>query len=88
MNLESFKKTMKKADMLDVIVEQLDKRGICTSSGSACSAGLPMPSSVLMNMTHNVKIAEGSLRVTFGKENTVEDVERLVYALSDILGKR
>lgn len=70
------------------IVEQLDKRGICTSSGSACSAGLPMPSSVLMNMTHNVKIAEGSLRVTFGKENTVEDVERLVYALSDILGKR
>lgn len=70
------------------IVEQLDKRGICTSSGSACSAGLPMPSSILMNMTHNVKIAEGSLRVTFGKENTVEDVERLVYALSDILGKR
>lgn len=70
------------------IVGQLDKRGICTSSGSACSAGLPMPSSVLMNMTHNVKIAEGSLRVTFGKENTVEDVERLVYALSDILGKR
>lgn len=70
------------------IVEQLDKRKICTSSGSACSAGLPMPSSVLMNMTHNVKIAEGSLRVTFGKENTVEDVERLVYALSDILGKR
>ena len=70
------------------IVEQLDKRGICTSSGSACSAGLPMPSSVLMNMTHNVKIAEGSLRVTFGKENTVEDVERLVYALSEILGKR
>ena len=70
------------------IVEQLDKRGICTSSGSACSAGLPMPSSVLMNMTHNVKIAEGSLRVTFGKENAVEDVERLVYALSDILGKR
>lgn len=70
------------------IVEQLDKRGICTSSGSACSAGLPMSSSVLMNMTHNVKIAEGSLRVTFGKENTVEDVERLVYALSDILGKR
>ena len=70
------------------IVEQLDKRGICTSSGSACSAGLPVPSSVLMNMTHNVKIAEGSLRVTFGKENTVEDVERLVYALRDILGKR
>lgn len=70
------------------IVEELDKRGICTSSGSACSAGLPMPSSVLMNMTHNVRIAESSLRVTLGKENTAEDVEQLVYALTDILGKK
>lgn len=70
------------------IVEKLDKRGICTSSGSACSAGLPMPSSVLMNMTHNVRIAESSLRVTLGKENTAEDVEQLVYALTDILGKK
>ena len=32
------------------IVEKLDKRGICTSSGSACSAGLPMPSSVLSGL--------------------------------------
>lgn len=69
------------------IVDKLDKRGICTSSGSACSAGLPMPSSVLMNMTHDVRIAESSLRVTFGKENTVQDVEQLVYALTDIIGK-
>ena len=39
-------------------------------------------------MTHNVRIAESSLRVTFGKENTTEDVERLIYALTEILGKR
>lgn len=69
------------------LVEELDKRGICTSSGSACSAGLPMPSGVLMNMTHNVGIAESSLRVTFGKENTIEDVKFLMYSLNDILGK-
>lgn len=69
------------------IVDKLDKKGICTSSGSACSAGLPMPSSVLMNMTHDVRIAESSLRVTFGKENTIQDVEQLVYALTDIIGK-
>ena len=67
------------------IVEKLDKFGICTSSGSACSAGLPMPSPVLMNMYHNVKIAESSLRVTFGKENRIEDVERVVKALYDII---
>lgn len=69
------------------LVEELDKRGICTSSGSACSAGLPMPSSVLMNMTHNVRIAEGSLRVTFGKDNTMEDVKQLIVALNEIINK-
>lgn len=67
------------------LVQELDKRGICTSSGSACSAGLPMPSNVLMNMYHNVKIAESSLRITFGKENTVRDVEELIRALHEIL---
>ena len=69
------------------LVEELDRRGICTSSGSACSAGLPMPSNVLMNMTHNVKIAESSLRVTFGRENTLEEVQYLIYSLKDILKK-
>ena len=69
------------------LVSELDKRGICVSSGSACSAGLPMPSNVIMNMTHNVRIAESSLRVTFGKENTMKDVEYLVYSLTDILSK-
>lgn len=69
------------------LVEELDRRGICTSSGSACSAGFPMPSGVLMNMSHNVGIAESSLRVTFGKENTMDDVKYLLYALNDILKK-
>ena len=69
------------------LVEELDRRGICTSSGSACSAGLPMPSNVLMNMTHKVKIAESSLRVTFGRENTLEEVQYLIYSLNDILKK-
>lgn len=69
------------------LVEELDRRGICTSSGSACSAGLPMPSNVLMNMTHNVKIAESSLRVTFGRENTLDEVQYLIYSLNEILKK-
>lgn len=67
------------------LVEELDKRGICTSSGSACSAGLPIPSNVLMNMTHNVQIAESSLRVTFGRENTLDEVQYLIYSLNEIL---
>ncbi len=70
------------------LVGELDKRGICASSGSACSAGLPMPSNVLMNISHNVKIAESSLRITFGKENTMQDVEYLIYCLNEILTKK
>lgn len=71
------------------LVEELNKKKICVSSGSACSAGLPMPSNVLMNMTNNVRIAESSLRVTFGKENTVQDVEYLLQSLNDIInGKK
>ena len=38
-----------------------------------------------MNMNHNIKIAESSLRITFGKENTIQDVEYLIYCLNDIL---
>ena len=68
------------------LVDKLDRIGICTSSGSACSAGLPAPSPGLMSMYHNVRIAESSLRVTFGKENNVSDVERLVRGLNLILG--
>lgn len=68
------------------LVEELDKKGICVSSGSACSAGLPMPSNVLMNMTHNVRIAESSLRVTFGRENTIDDVKYLLESLKEIIG--
>ena len=67
------------------LVERLDRSGIYTSSGSACSAGFPAPSPVLMSMYHNTKIAESSLRVTFGKENTVQDVERLVKTLYEIM---
>lgn len=67
------------------LVEKLDKYGICVSSGSACSAGLPMPSSVLMSIYHDVRIAESSLRVTFGKENTIQDVEKLIQALIQIV---
>ena len=67
------------------LVEKLDKYNICVSSGSACSAGLPIPSNVLMKVYNDIRIAESSLRVTFGKENTLEDVQKLVYALNNIL---
>ncbi len=69
------------------LLQELDKVGICASSGSACSAGLLNPSHVLLAIGVPANIARSSLRVTFGKENTVEDVDYLVEQLMRIVKK-
>lgn len=61
--------------------------GICASSGSACSAGLLTPSHVLLAIGVSEKIARSSLRVTFGKDNTKEDVDFLIQNLEKIVYK-
>lgn len=60
------------------LVSLLDKKGICASSGSACSAGFINPSHVLLAIGVPPNLAKGSLRITFGKENTIDDVKYLV----------
>ena len=67
------------------LLEELDKRGICASSGSACSAGLLQPSPVLLAIGVPKNIARGSLRVTFGKSNTREEVDYLIKSLVEIV---
>ena len=64
---------------------KLDEKGICASAGSACSSGSNMPSHVLTAIGLTSEYAEGTLRVTFGDENTKEDVEYLVTSLADII---
>ena len=61
--------------------------GICASSGSACSAGLLNPSHVLLAIGVAPNVASTSLRITFGKENTLEDVDYLVENLTNIIEK-
>ena len=63
----------------------LDQKGICASSGSACSTGEPSPSHVLMAIGLPSDIAKGALRVTFGDDNTKEDVDYLVKNLQEIV---
>ena len=65
----------------------LDEKGICASAGSACSTGNPIPSHVLTAIGLPSNLAEGTLRVTFGKDNTKEDVEFLVESISQIIPK-
>lgn len=69
------------------LLQELDKVGICASSGSACSAGLLNPSHVLLAIGVPSNVARSSLRVTFGRENTVEDVDYLVGHLERIVNK-
>ena len=67
------------------LLMKLDERGICASAGSACSSESSMPSHVLTAIGLTSEYAEGTLRVTFGDENTKEDVEYLVTSLADVI---
>ena len=59
----------------------LDNEGICASSGSACSTGQSTPSHVLLAIGVPSSLAYGALRVTFGEENSKEDVDYLIEKL-------
>jgi len=63
----------------------LDLKGICASSGSACTSGSLDPSHVLLAIGLPHEIAHGSLRISIGKYNTKEEVDFLVDNLVDIV---
>jgi cysteine desulfurase len=59
----------------------LDMQGIAVSTGSACSSGSLEPSPVIRALGRNDELARGAIRFSFGKENTLEDVEYLLEIL-------
>jgi len=63
----------------------LDIQGIAASSGSACATGSAEPSHVLLAMGVRPVLAHGSLRLTLGRENTEEDVDRVLGVLPGIV---
>lgn len=63
----------------------LDFNGISASSGSACTSGSLDPSHVLLSIGLPHEIAHGSLRLTFGEGNTMEDAEYIMSVLPDII---
>ena len=65
----------------------LDFAGICASSGSACSSASLEPSHVLTAIGLSADLAQGSLRITVGRETTNEDVDYLVETLTDLVGR-
>ena len=69
------------------LLQELDKIGICASSGSACSAGRLTSSHVLTEIGVPKIFEKGSLRITIGKENTKEEVDYLIDNLIEIIKK-
>lgn len=65
----------------------LDMKGICGSSGSACTSGSLDPSHVLLALGMPHELAHGSLRLTLSEENTREEMDTVVEAIAEIVGK-
>ncbi len=65
----------------------LDMKGICASSGSACTTGSIDPSHVLLAIGLSPELARGSLRMTLSEDNTMEEVDIVVEELAEIVGK-
>lgn len=61
----------------------LDAKGICASSGSACTSGSLEPSHVLLSIGVPVEIAHGSLRLSINENNTIEEMEHIVKSIKD-----
>jgi cysteine desulfurase len=69
----------------DSLLMLLDARGIATSTGSACSAGVPQPSHVLLAMGCEQEQARSSLRLALGRTSTRRDVDALVEAIAPVV---
>ncbi|MBT8118606.1 MAG: cysteine desulfurase [Gammaproteobacteria bacterium] len=69
----------------ETLLMQLDRKAIAVSSGSACTSGKTEPSHVLKAMKVPDALANSAIRVSFGKHNTMSDVEALLAALHDII---
>lgn len=71
----------------EALLLNLDSKGICASSGSACTSGTSEPSHVLSSIGLSNELAHSSLRITFGEDNTKEDIDYLVTSLCEIVQK-
>lgn len=63
----------------------LDDKGICASSGSACTSGSLDPSHVLLAIGRVHDVAHGSLRLSLSEENTEEEVEYIIKSVKEVV---
>lgn len=63
----------------------LDDKGICASSGSACTSGSLDPSHVLLTIGRPHEIAHGSLRLSISEDNTLEEIEYIISSVKEVV---
>lgn len=63
----------------------LDDKGICASSGSACTSGSLDPSHVLLAIGRPHEIAHGSLRLTIDENNTAEEIDCIIKSVGEVV---
>ncbi len=71
----------------EMLLLNLDIEGICVSNGSACTSGAVEPSHVLKGIGLPDKLANSSIRISFGKDNTVEQVHHFLEKLESVLNR-
>ena len=69
----------------EALLLHLDARGICASSGSACSSASLDPSHVLLAIGLSHAVAHGSLRLSLGRDNTQADVDAMLNEIPDVV---
>ncbi len=63
----------------------LDDKGICASSGSACTSGSLDPSHVLLSIGLPHEVAHGSLRLSIGEYNTMEEIDHIIKSVPEVV---
>ena len=71
----------------EAMVIALDLKGLAVSTGAACSSGAIEPSHVLTAMGLSANRARGSIRFSFGKQNTAEDVDFALTLVPEVISR-
>ena len=70
-----------------ILMINLDLLGIAVSYGAACSSGTPKPPKVLLETGLSPELAKSSIRISFGKDNTADEVDYFIKSLVSIFSK-
>ncbi len=71
----------------EALLNVLDLKGICLSTGSACNSGGNKPSHVLLALGLSEKQIDSSIRISYGRFNTVQEAEEIAAAVCDVYSK-